>query len=773
MAGGAGYDLRHFADILDTLDAIVWEADASTFEFTYVSDGATAILGYPPAAWIGVPGFWESLIHPAEREEVVRFCITATRECRDHRFEYRAIAADGRVVWLEDVVRVVADETGRARLIRGVMTDVTARKEAESRHSRAVEALTESEEALRESEERYRLLSELTSDYAWSVRVQPGGEIVVEWVTGAFEEVFGQPFNDELMNDWTRLVHPDDHELAFGLLNRMLLGEAVEVEVRLARPDGNTCWVAVVAQPLRNIDGTIDRIVGSARDVTERRRAEEELRSSERRFRAVFDHAPVGISTVDLDGRMLLFNQHLLEMLGYSAERLRGMSFTEFTHPDDVKKDWDLYQALLRDERDHYEIEKRYIRADGSTIWVRLIGSLIRDDDGAAVGGVAMIQDISERHRAREAREELQYRLMQSQKLEAVGRLAGGIAHDFNNVLNAILNYAEFIRDNPDDPDAVRSDATEIFDAGRRAAALVRQLLVFSRRETPRPQRLHLSNVVREHAKLLERTLGEDVLLSFDLADDVPVIVADRLQIEQVLLNLAVNARDAMPSGGRLDIGVRTEAPDRVALTVRDNGAGMSEDVKRRAFEPFFTTKAPGTGTGLGLSMVYGVVQDMGGLIDIRSGEDLGTKITITLPAAANGGDAMASTEAPTLEAPAEVMEVLLVEDEAPLRKLVGRLLAKDGHEVIAAADGNEALAIASERDHPVDLLLTDVVMPGMSGIELAKRLREKWPDLAVLYVSGYPRDVVEVQGDIEGELLEKPFTADALREVIARVTNR
>lgn len=772
MAGGAGYDLRHFADILDTLDAIVWEADASTFEFTYVSDGATSILGFPPAAWIGVRGFWESLIHPDDREEVVRFCLAATRECRDHRFEYRAVAADGRVVWLEDVVRVVADEAGRARFLRGVMTDVSARKDAEARHSRAVDALTRSEEALRESEERYRFLSELTSDFAWSLRVDPDGGVTFEWATGAFEELYGEPFDADLMADWTRVVHPDDQELAFGVLNRLLLGETVQVELRLARPDGSVRWVAVVARPLRNIDGAIDRIVGSARDVTERRRAEEELRSSERRFRAVFDHAPVGISTVDLEGRVLLCNQYLVDMLGYPAERLREMTFTDYTHPEDVQKGRELFGALLRDEIDHLEIEKRYIRADGTSLWVRLIGSAIRNDDGAAVGGMAMIQDISEQLRAREERRELQHELMQSQKMEAVGRLAGGIAHDFNNVLGAILNYAVFIREDPQDPSQVRSDAQEIVEAAQRAAGLVRQLLMFSRRETPQPQRLNPVRVIKDHARILERTLGEDVRLSLDLADDIPDVMADPQQIEQVLLNLALNARDAMPMGGLVEIGVTVQPPDRVVLTVHDHGTGMSDEVKRRAFEPFFTTKPSGTGTGLGLSMVYGVVQDMGGSIAIESEQGRGTEVTIHLPIADEPGDVVRARD-PGGDAPQDGIEVLLVEDEAQLRNLVGRFLAKDGHSVIAAEDATEALAIASERTRPVDLLLTDVVMPGMSGIELAKRLKERWPGLAVLYVSGYPRDVVDVQGDIDGELLEKPFTVDALRDAIARMRDR
>ncbi|HJR45500.1 MAG TPA: PAS domain S-box protein [Actinomycetota bacterium] len=641
MAGEASYDLRHFADILDTLDAIVWEADASTFEFTYVSKGATSILGYPPVRWVGVAGFWESLIHPDDRESTVAFCLGAVRECRDHRFEYRVLTADGRVIWLEDVVRVVADDNGTARLLRGVMTDITARKETEERHATAIDALKKSEELLRHSEERYRLLSELTSDYAWSVLVDPSGDIHLEWVTGAFEELYGAPFDQGLMDDWTKIVHPEDHATAFGLLERLLRGESVEAEVRLGRPDGATLWVAVAARPLAGPDGSILRIVGSARDVTERRHAEKESK-------------------------------------------------------------------------------------------------------------------------------DLQHQLMQAQKMEAVGRLAGGIAHDFNNVLAAILNYAEFIRDNPADADSVRSDAVEIFEAAERAAALVRQLLVFSRRETAQPQRLNLTRVVMDHARMLQRTLGEDIRLSFELHQDGPDIVADRLQIEQVLLNLAVNARDAMPTGGTLEIAVAAEG-DRASVSVTDSGTGMSEEVRRRAFEPFFTTKGPGTGTGLGLSMVYGVVEEMGGSIAIDSTEGRGTCVTIDLPVAGEGDGAVPAA-APLLSTPTLSLSILLVEDEGPLRKLVTRVLSADGHEVLAAGDGDEALAIADGLAEPVDLLLTDIVMPGMSGIDLAGKLKERWPQVGILYLSGYPRDVIEAQGGIDAPLLEKPFTAASLRDAIAKL---
>lgn len=747
MTGGQLRDLEHFVDILETLDAIVWEADASTFEFTYVSDGAARMLGYPTDEWIGNPGFWESLIHPDDRERTVAFCKSAADDCRDHKFDYRAVAADGRVLWVQDVVRVVRDDDGTACLLRGVMTDITEQVEAKA--------------LLAQSEERYRLLSELTSDYAWSVVPDADGEFIFEWVTDAIESVYLRSPHEVVGTRWLEVVHPDDRASSEETQRLLLAGHHIDREIRIVRSDGDVRWVHAVARRADSQDGTL-RIVGSSRDITDRKRAEEQLESSERRFRAVFDHAPLSISTVDLEGHPVLFNQALVDMLGYAPEQLRTMRFQDFTHPEDAQKDWELFLELQRGDRDSYSMEKRYITADGSMRWGELTASLIRDDDGQPVFGIGIVHDVTERKEAEQEREHLQQQLLQSQKMDAVGRLAGGVAHDFNNILALILNYAVFIHDEPHGPD-VAADAAEIVAAAERAATLTRQLLVFSRRETPQPEMLDLRDVITEHSKMLVRMLGERVELGLELLP-VPAVMADRVQVEQVLLNLAVNARDAMPQGGPLTITL--DAHDgHVRLKVADAGVGMSAAVRERVFEPFFTTKPPGEGTGLGLSSVYGIVEELGGTVRLHSTEGEGTTVEILLPPAY--GDANQPHDVGTSSGSIGRASLLLVEDEDRVRKVVERMLTKDGHDVGVAADAQQALLLIEGEGKPPDVLITDVVMPGMSGVELAREVRRRWPGTGVVFVSGYPQDVVDQHGKLEGPLVEKPFTIDELQRAI------
>lgn len=752
MASQRFQNLDRFGEILDTLDAIVWEAVPSTFEFTYVSEGAFRMLGYPLERWIGNPGFWESLIHPDDLEHTVAFCRAAAKECRDHQFEYRVIAADGRVLSLHDVVRVIPDDDGRACLLRGVMTDITEQVEAKAR--------------LAESEERYRLLSELTSDYAWSVVADASGRFVFEWATDAIERVHGRRPDEVVGMTWMDVVHPDDRFSVEQDVQHVAAGGTIHRELRIVRPDGEIRWVSGVARRADAEDGTV-RIVGSSRDITERKRAEQKLDASERRFRAVFDNVPLGISTVDLEGRPILFNQALVEMLGYTPDELRKMRFVDFSVPEDGQEDWRLYQELQRGDRDSYAMEKRYITAEGTTRWGHLIASLIRDDEGKPVCGIGIVQDVTERKEAEREREHLQEQLLQSQKMEAVGRLAGGVAHDFNNILAAILNFAAFIRDQPHDPGAVANDAAEIMAAAERAAALTRQLLVFSRREPPRLQILDLGEVVARHSEMLLRMLGENVVLDLDVSP-VPAVAADRIQIEQVLLNLAVNARDAMPHGGPLTISLDMPG-DQVRLRVSDAGVGMPEHVRDRAFEPFFTTKDPFRGTGLGLATVYGIIEALGGTTQLHSTEGEGTTVEILLPPAPAGA-APGQLDAPTFPQPKiNSVSVLLVEDAEQVQKIVQRMLIQDGHDVTVATNAEEALLLAEKAATDFDVMVTDVVMPGMSGIELAKELRQRSPRTAIVFVSGYPRDVVGRQGELGGPLIEKPFTIEALRAAIAK----
>lgn len=645
MASGMSQDLKHFVEILDTLDAIVWEADAETWTFTYINDAAGTILGYPPDRWLGHEGFWESVIHPEDREHTLAFCREACRLATDHEFDYRAIAADGRTVWLHDVVRVVTNSAGEAALLRGVMTDVTDRKQAEEQRVRDIGNLQRTQQQLAESEERYRLLSELTSDYAWSLKVEESGEARYEWVSGGFERVTG--YKAELFESggWQQFIHPDDLGLTRDALALLNEGQPMDVDLRLIRPDGATIWVDAVAKPIIDETGRLVRIVGSARDISERKAAEQE-------------------------------------------------------------------------------------------------------------------------------REQLQSQLLQSQKMEAVGRLAGGVAHDFNNILGAILNYASFIQQNPDDRDAVVADAREIMEAATRAAALTRQLLMLSRRETPHLERVDLNEVVTDYARFLERTLGEDVNLQLQLTPHAGPVLADRLNVEQILLNLAVNARDAMPQGGTLTISVQPEGPSQVRLSVSDTGHGMSQDVADRAFEPFFTTKPAGAGTGLGLAMVYGIAESLGGTARLDANPGQGSTVHVIVPVTESLDEPEQAAPVSDFH-PGATLSILVVEDEDQLRTLIYRMLRVDDHEVTAVSTAHEALELDQHLVDTCDLLLTDVVLPGMSGVELVRTLRQRRADLPVIYMSGYPADVIEAQGGIDAPLLEKPFGQVELRAAIEQEIGR
>lgn len=375
--------------------------------------------------------------------------------------------------------------------------------------------------------------------------------------------------------------------------------------------------------------------------------------------------------------------------------------------------------------------------------------------------------------RSRERSSELERRLQQSQRLESVGQLAGGIAHDFNNLLAVILNYAGFVREALPEGDLVRRDVDEIHRAAERAAALTRQLLTFSRRDVIEPEVLDLNAVVSDLEKLLRRTLGEHVELRTNLAHGLPPVEADRSQLEQVLLNLAINARDAMPEGGTLSIETASlnegvgGAGAGVGLRVADTGCGMSQDLAARAFEPFFSTKPRDKGSGLGLSTVYGIVAGSGGQIDLRSEPGGGTEVDVTLPAAQWRP---APAPAPARRSPrrpprGRETTILLVEDELAVREVTRRILARHGHEVLAAGSPGDALRVLANHEWPLGLLLTDVVMPDMSGKELAEQITKIQPNLPVLYMSGYNEEIVSRHGALEpgAPLLKKPFDAESL----------
>jgi len=508
-----------------------------------------------------------------------------------------------------------------------------------------------------------------------------------------------------------------------------------------------------------------------------------ERRQSEAQFRAAFEHAAIGMALLGLDGRWLRVNPALCELLARPAPELLATSSDALTLPDDLAAEQALRAELLAGRRRAYQLEKRYWRADGGAVWVLASASLVRDSQERPLYLIGQFQDITARKEAEAALREREEQLRQAAKMEAIGRLAGGVAHDFNNLLTVIRGFGELLQAELPPHDPRGCYVVEILQASERAAALTHQLLAFSRRQMLQPEVHDLNEVVLEMDQMLRRLLGEDITLTTVRRAGLGHVRADRRQLEQVLLNLAINARDAMPRGGKLTIETANVELDEhyvqrhvtvtpgsyVMLAVSDTGCGMDAETQARIFEPFFTTKEPGKGTGLGLAMVYGIVQQSGGYIWVYSEVGRGTTFKIYLPRVAAEPPVAPSGERGAPPRGSET--ILLVEDEAQVRALARLVLEGCGYTVLAASCGDEALRLAAEHLGPIHLLLTDVVMPGMSGRELAQALAARGHPVPVLYTSGYTNDAIVHHGVVDDEfvLLQKPFTPDALARAVRR----
>jgi len=527
-------------------------------------------------------------------------------------------------------------------------------------------------------------------------------------------------------------------------------------------------WLPEDVQALRMIANTIGTY-------WERKQAEEALRESERKYRQLVDLAQEGIWVVDAQNITTFVNPRMAAILGYTAGEMLGRSLFSFMDERGVEI------AEANGERHKQGISEQhdleFLRKDGTRVLTIMATSPIMDEAGHYAGALAVVADITERRR-------LEEQLRQAQKMEAIGRLAGGIAHDFNNLLTVITGYGQMVHSGLAETNPLRADMTEVLKAGERATALTKQLLAFSRRQVLDARVLDLNDVIEGSAKMLRRLIGEDVNLTLELAPTLGGVKADPSQIEQVLLNLAANARDAMPTGGTLfistanvslDAGAPGRLPDApagpyVMLAVSDTGHGLSPEVREHLFEPFFTTKDHGKGTGLGLSTVYGIVRQSGGEIHVYSELGRGTTFKVYLP----------RVEAPRMVAPAERVTalprghetILVVEDQVEVRELTVRVLRSLGYNVLQVSRGAEALEVVAGQSAPLHLLLTDVVMPEMGAVELVEQLRQKQRLPKVLYMSGYTDDIVVRHGITESGVpfIQKPFSVEALAQKVRQV---
>ena len=504
----------------------------------------------------------------------------------------------------------------------------------------------------------------------------------------------------------------------------------------------------------------------------ENQRMEEALGDSEQRLKTIFGQSPLGIAMVGVDGRPVLTNPALEKMLGYTGEELTRMPFVEFTHLEDRAKDIDLYQQLLGGARQGYQVEKRYLRKDGQVVWARLSVSLARESAHHANFAIAMVEDMTERR-------ELEAQFIEAQKMEVIGQLASGVAHDFNNLLAVIMGYSDLMLGETGLGKKAQSQLETIRAAAERAAGLTRQLLIFSRKQKVELIVLDLRDVVKELNKMLKRLVDENIKVTIIPGEQSGHIKADSGYIGQVLMNLVVNARDAMPKGGQLTIATKNVTLDEsyirkhkgaiageyVLLSVTDTGTGISEEVKAHLFEAFFTTKPKGKGTGLGLATCQTIVEQSGGHIEVCSEVGRGTTFNIYFPRVEQPLDVQAEDDQ-ARPSPRGTEALLVVEDDPSLRHLATHVLAAQGYLVLSAQNGQEALRLMIDhKSSAIRLVITDVVMPLMGGKEMAEWLKTTNPNLKILFTSGHTDEVLTRDGILPEEIafLPKPYTPATL----------
>jgi two-component system cell cycle sensor histidine kinase/response regulator CckA len=499
----------------------------------------------------------------------------------------------------------------------------------------------------------------------------------------------------------------------------------------------------------------------------ERRRV---ARSSDQLFKAIFDAAAIGIVQCTIVGRVLESNPAIARLLGYTRAELRDRHLHDFVLPEDFPRCATAFQELAAGERDSCQAELRYITKDRATGWARFTASLVRGPDQAPEFVIVMLEDVTESKQAEQ-------RLREAQKMEAIGRLVGGVAHDFNNLLTGIMLYCDLLRSGLED-NHLRHHADEIRVASEHGAALIQQLLAIARQQVVEPQILSLNTIVTGMQNLLQRLIGEDIKITTHLASNLLPVKIDPAQAQQIVLNLVLNARDAMPDGGEIVVSTRNcqiaSANDKrmyAELKVIDTGCGMDSETRARLFEPFFTTKSPGRGNGLGLATVNSIVKQDGGSIDVESASGAGTQVTICLPGlpAAQSFHPVTSPQEHWSRGNATV---LLVEDDSAVRRSMHHILSHEGYVVLQARNATEALTECRNYSGDIHLLISDIVLPGMGGHQVAQRVRKLRPHIRVLFTSGYNREAIARSDRARVLFFRKPFTGAALLKRVCEVLN-
>lgn len=752
---------RALATLMGNLPGMAYRCrNDEQWTMEFISDGCRELTGHAPEDLIGNKKIaYVDVIHPDDRPQVRQDIQAGLAGRRPFQMTYRIQTADRQQKWVFEQGCGVFTPDGKLLALEGFIADMTERKKAES--------------SLRESEEMFRSLSASS----------PVGVFVADilgawvYVNPRLRALTGRGLMDCLGQGWSASVYPADQDAMVREWHQFVQhGGEYSREFRLQTSKNQIRWVHLRSSPMLSDRGQAVGFVGTVEDVTDRKEMTEALQQSQQRFQDLFENSPDAVFVEDYHGTVLDVNPAACALHGVKREELVGRTAFDLVPAEqraEVQQGFARFVSGESESADGVSVGR-----DGRLVPVEL--KVRRVNYRGQPSLLLHVRDVTER-------KQLEQQFLQSQKFEAIGRLAGGVAHDFNNILTAIIGYSELMLRKIPDGSPLRRQAEEVLKAAHRAAGLTRQLLAYSRKQSLQPKVLDLNSVVADMNKMLRRVIGEHIELTILTAPALDAVKADPGQVQQVVLNLAINARDAMPRGGQLTIATGDAVVDDllaeryaarpgkyVTLAVTDTGVGMSAETQTHLFEPFFTTKGVGQGTGLGLATCYGIVHQSEGFITVDSELGQGSTFRIYLPRV----DEVVTVDETI--APAELGSghetIMVVEDEPAVRELAVTALREQGYVVSEAGDGHEALRLLQQNGRPpVDLLLTDVVMPQMSGKELADELQRRYPTAKVLFMSGYTDDAIVHHGVLEPGIafLQKPFTGNMLLRKVREVLNQ
>jgi PAS domain S-box-containing protein len=727
-----------------------------------VNPRAEQLTGYPQSE-LRKMNIFQHLIVP-ENQPIIREVIKDLFEGRSRKYEERWRTKDGKIIYLDGLSVPRISHTGEILSTFCTLRDITEQKRVE-------DELRRSERVLREAEE-------LGHTGSWEHNLRTG-------------EIFNSEENARIyfgddsskgarFEDYADAVHPDDLAFVMGRHAQLLAqGGPSDIEFRVVWPDGSVHVLFGRATVVRDESGQAVRVYGTNLDITERKHAETALRQSQERYRLIVDTANEGICVLDEDNKITFVNAQMADMLGYESKEMIGRELESFIFKEDLPDYAHKNEMRRQGIAEHFE--RRWRRKDGEVVQTIVSATPILDAEHHFLGSFATILDITERKK-------LEEQLRQAQKIEAIGLLAGGVAHDFNNILTAIIGYSHLslMKLPPNDP--VRLNLEQILESSNRAAVLTQSLLAFSRRQPVKLAVIDLNLVIKEFEKFIQRLIREDIALETICTGGTLPVMADRGQFEHVIMNLATNARDAMPQGGKLLIETSNVGMDKefieahgfgevgeyALVSVSDTGMGMDEHTRSRIFEPFFTTKEQGKGTGLGLSMVYGTIKQHNGYLNVYSEPGKGTMVKIYLPRA---NPALIVDQIKTQNAIIRggTETILVAEDDTAIRKLTVTVLRESGYTVIESVDGSDAVLKFKENKDSIKLVLLDGIMPMMNGKEALRAIKDILPNIKCLFMSGYAEDIFSKDGVSEDEtdFILKPASPTALLVKIREVLDK